>query len=161
MARAVQLVHNWCPVTRNAPWHQFISTEVIHDTASSTLLVQFFTCGAVEPQDPLCPSQVTVRSHQLSPRLSGATVFGATLLDNWSNTARASNPSREPAKPGGVLVHPYSGHEALALAIRSLAIMNHMTLGKLFNIPASPPHPKWRSHRHACSIHYLTDSTAI
>lgn len=57
-------------------------------------------------------------------------------------------------------MHPYSGHEVLARAILSLAIMNHMTLVKFFNIPASPL-PKRMSHQHTCGIYYLTDSTAV
>jgi len=73
---------------------------------------------------------MTVRSPQLSPWPSGDTIFRATLLHNWSNTARVYYPSRKPARPWGVLMHPCSGHQAFAFAILSLAVMNHMTLGK-------------------------------
>lgn len=111
--------------------------SMIIDISSSVFHLQ--SGGA---PSPLCTSQTNVKSHSLSSWLRGATIFGDTLPVNWSNTAGVYYRSREPARPWGVLVHPYSGHEALALTILSLAIMNHMTLGKLFDIPALPFHPK-------------------
>lgn len=67
------------------------------------------------------------------PWQSNAVIFGAALLDTFSNTARVSYPFRDPAR---VLMHPLARQEALALSMLSLAIMNHMTQGKLFNIPS-------------------------
>lgn len=84
--------------------------------------------------------------------LTDTTIFRAALLDNQSNTTRVQYPSREPARPSGVLVCPYSEHEAFPLIILSLAIIYHVILEKLFNIPASPPHPQ--SISYPCAYPY-------
>lgn len=154
MARAVQLVH----VTHVQCPGMLPDTNLLVQKQSIIVLPLYFQYN-FNLQNGGVPRPLVSSSHDcqipLAFPLTDTTIFRAALLDNQSNTAR------EPARPWGVLVCPYSEHEAFPLTILSLAIIYHVTLEKLFNIPALPPHPKSMSYLCACSIHYLADSTTI